>query len=549
MEAPATNPDGRVVAFIDIGTNAIRLLVVHVVPGHLHTVITEQREPARLGEGEFPDRMLQPKPMEQAVLVCRTFVELARGHGADEIVAVATSATREALNAEEFLRRLREEAGLHVRVISGREEARLIYMGLTNFIHLGQRKAIFLDIGGGSTEVIVGGQRRYEFLDTVGIGAVRLTSQIFSPDDMGPVSPKRYEQLRQYAHHAVVHVVNQVKQHQADLLIGTAGTIRNLHAVAASSRRGPEPENSDILTRDDLRRVAAMLCALPLEERRKVPGLNPDRADIIVSGAAILDVLMKDLGFEEMQVMPAGGLREGLLMDYLAQYSHDLHRLSDRERSVLRLGRACHFDEAHARNAQRLSVELFDSAREAGLHQYGGWERELLGYAALLHDIGAFLSYGNHHIHSYYLIKNADLLGFHQAELTIMALTALFHRRGLPSNEQPDYAALDREDKNLVKFLSLLVRLVESLDRSHQNMVRHACFLPSPPRELRLRICADGEAQLELWGLRSREKAVRKTLRRHLVVELVRPEDDPAGAGPSPLSPTRAARAGRPQRP
>ena len=528
LQPPAAGLGGRVVAFIDIGTNAIRLLVVRIVPGHLQTVITEQREAARLGEGEFPDRRLQPQAMEQAVLVCRKFVELAQGHGADEIVAVATSATREAFNAEEFLHRLREEAGLHVHVISGREEARLIYAGLSSFIHLGRKKAVFLDIGGGSTEVIVGGQNRYEFLDTIGIGAVRLTSLMSSPGDTGPISPKQYEQLRQYARHAAVHTVYQVNQHRADLLVGTAGTVRNLAAVASSSRRGPEAENGDIFTRSELRRVAAMLCAMPLEERRRVPGLNPDRADIIVSGAAILDVMMEELGFQEMQVMPVGGLREGLLMDYLAQDSHDLHRLSVRERSVLHLGRACHFDEPHARNAERLALQLFDTAREAGLHTYGEWEREILGHAALLHDIGAFLSYGNHHVHSYYLINNADLLGFHQAEMTMMALTALFHRRALPTTDQPDFANLDREDRARVKLLSLIVRLVESLDRSHQNIVKEACVRPSPPRELRIRMCVDGDAQLELWGLRAREKAVRKTLGRHLVIEVTDSSASPA---------------------
>jgi exopolyphosphatase/guanosine-5'-triphosphate,3'-diphosphate pyrophosphatase len=240
---------------------------------------------------------------------------------------------------------------------------------------------------------------------------------------------------------------------------------------------------------------------------------------------------MEELGFEEIQVMPVGGLREGLLMDYLAQNSHDVHRLSMRERSVLHLGRACHFDEPHAHNAQRLALELFDSAREAGLHEYGDWEREILGYSALLHDIGAFLSYGNHHVHSFYLIKNADLLGFHQAEITTMALTALFHRRGLPGTDEPDYAALDKEERNLVKFLSLIVRLVESLDRSHQNLVKHACIRPSSPKELRLQICVSGDAQLELWGLRSREKAVRKTLGRHLIVDVVAADEDGAETG------------------
>jgi exopolyphosphatase/guanosine-5'-triphosphate,3'-diphosphate pyrophosphatase len=295
------------------------------------------------------------------------------------------------------------------------------------------------------------------------------------------------------------------------------------------------------MTRAELRRVAAMLCALPLEERKRVPGLNSDRADIIVSGAAILDVLMEDLGFDEILVMPAGGLREGLLMDYLAQDSRNMQWLSVRERSVLHLGRACHFDEPHARSAQRLALELFDSARAAGLHDYGEWERELLAHAALLHDIGAFLSYGNHHTHSYYLISNADLLGFHRAEMTMMALVALFHRRSLPSSEHPDYAELGRDDRSRVRFLSLMIRLVESLDRSHQNVVRHAWIEPSANKELRLVMRVEGDAQLELWGLRSREKAVRKTLGRHLVVDVV---DSSSKQATQPATPEKAPLAG-----
>ncbi|MGI5939713.1 MAG: Ppx/GppA phosphatase family protein [Thermoleophilia bacterium] len=527
--------DRRIVAFVDIGTNAIRLLIVRVVPGHLHTVITEQREPTRLGEGEFPGRRLQPDPMDRAVLVCKNFVHLARSHGAEEIVAVATSATREALNADEFLLRLRLEADLHVRVISGREEARLIHAGLTSFIHLGHRKAVFLDIGGGSTEVIVGGQRQYEFLDTIGLGAVRLTSLLLPSTDAGPISPKRYKKLKQHARHAAVHTVDKVNRLHSDLMVGTAGTIRNLVAIANAYRRRTTPEDPNILTHDELQRIAAMLCALPVKERRKVSGLNPDRADIIVSGAAILDVLMEDLGFDQMYVVPVGGLREGLLMDYLAQNSHDLHWLSVRERSVLHLGRACHFDEPHARAVERLALELFDTAGKAGLHSHGERERELLAHAALLHDIGSFLSYGNHHVHSYYLIHNADLLGFHQAELTVMALAALFHRRSLPSTEQPDYATLHKEDRNVVKFLSLILRLTESLERSHQNIVKHVRIEPSSDKELRLTIQVSGDPQLELWGLRSRQKAIRKTLGRRLVVSVDRAQPSAPDSIPSEI--------------
>jgi exopolyphosphatase/guanosine-5'-triphosphate,3'-diphosphate pyrophosphatase len=517
---PATLANERTVGFIDIGTNAIRLLVARLAPGHFHTVVTQQREAARLGEGEFRDRRLQPAAIDRAVLVCRTFVELARAYGAEEIVAVATSATREAINKEEFLQRLYAEASLYVHVISGREEARLIYSGLSNFIHLGNQTAVFVDIGGGSTEVIVGGQYRYEYLDTIGVGAVRLTTMLLAPNEGLPVPPERYHLLRQYVRHAAIHTVYHVKQHRVDLAIGSSGTIQNLAAVAARAIRSRAPQTEEVLTHTDVRRVAAMLCALPLEERRRVPGLNPDRADIIVGGVAILDVLLEELGFSEIRVMQEGGLREGLLMDYLAQYSHDAKRLSVRERNVLQLGRACNFDESHARNAESLALELFDSAREAGLHAYGEWERELLGYAALLHDIGTFLSYSNHHVHSYYLISNADLLGFYQREMETMALTALFHRKGLPGARQPAYAALDKETRQLVGWFSLLIRLVESLDRSHQRVVAHARLRASGPKELVVEIETGGEAHLELWGTETRAKAVRKILGRKLRIEL-----------------------------
>jgi exopolyphosphatase/guanosine-5'-triphosphate,3'-diphosphate pyrophosphatase len=522
LETPfSPNENGsRTVGFIDIGTNAIRLLVARLVPNHSYSVITAQREPVRLGEGEFVERRLQPGPVDQAVLVCRRFVDLAESHGAEEIVAVATSATREAVNKEQFLRLLKEEAGLQVHVISGREEGRLIYSGISHFVHLGSKKAVFVDIGGGSTEVIVAGQHEYEYLDSIGVGAVRLTTTLLSPDEASPVPPERYRLLRQHVQHAASHTAYHVGQLQPDLMFGTSGTIQNLAAVAARALASGAQGDEDLLTLTDLRRVSAMLCAMNLEERRKVPGLNRDRADIIISGAAILETLMEELGFSEIRVIRDLGLREGMLVDYLAEESHDVERLSVRERSVLQLGRTCNFDELHARNAASLALELFESAGEAGLHHYGLWEKELLYYAALLHDIGSFLSYSNHHLHSYYLIGNADLLGFYQEEIEIMALTALFHRKGLPSAKKPGYASLDRGARELVKWLSLIVRLTEGLDRSHQRVVNHASLGAPGPKEVCLKIETSNDAQLELWGIERRRRAIEKTLRRKLMVEI-----------------------------
>lgn len=509
------------VAFIDIGTNAIRMSVVRIDANNHHTNITQQREPARLGEGEFDSRTLQPQAMDRAIEVCRRFAELAKAHGAGQIIAVATSAAREASNGEEFIQHLRRETALDARIISGKEEARLVYQGLASFVHLGKKKALFVDIGGGSTEVIVGGQHSYEYLDSIRVGAVRLTALHLSPNEGLPVSPEVYQMLRQEARIAASNALNNLRQHEPDLVLGTSGTIQNLAAVSARTRRDRSPGDDSNLSLAELRRVTAMLCALPLTERARVPGLNPDRADIIVGGAAILDMLMEELGFTEILVATEGGLRDGLLIDYLRQSASGQHGLSARERSVLQLGRACKFDEAHARNAQRLAFELFDSAKLAELHRYDAWERELLGHAAMLHDIGAFLSYSSHNVHSSYLIANSDtLLGFYETEITIMSLAALFHRKGLPTSREPAYAALDKELRELVDFLSLLLRLVESLDRTHQGVVEHAELSAPDEHRLLLTVHASEDAQLELWGIESRRQAVQKTLKRRLEIVL-----------------------------
>ena len=234
------------------------------------------------------------------------------------------------------------------------------------------------------------------------------------------------------------------------------------------------PGRDEPLTRKDLRAVAKRLRATTADERRSVPGLAPARVDIIVAGAAILDTLMEDLGIETIVALDECGLREGLLLDDLARAGqHELkHGAGVRERSVLQLARSTSFDETHARQVARLALELFDSARATGLHRLGPEERELLDYAALLHDIGTFLSYTRHHQHTYYLIRHADLVGFDQGEIAIMAATAYFHRKALPAPRFEAFSGLDRRSRKVVRRLGAFLRLAEYLDRGHARRDR-----------------------------------------------------------------------------
>ncbi len=511
---------GKVVAFIDMGTNSVRLLIVRIRPNHSFAVLNSQKETIRLGDHEFAERRLQKAAMDRAVLVCRRFKELARTLGAEEVIAVATSATREARNKAEFLARLKRESGLEVHPISGREEARLIYLGVSSGIHLGRRRALFIDIGGGSTELVLGDQDSVQYLDSLRLGAIRLTSE-FLEDDEGAVDGEEYDAICRHVERVGVVPLNRLKRRRMDLAVGSSGTIENLAEIAARKFFGRSRKRDDVLTREQLRKVVKMLCALPLDRRRKVKGMNPERADIILGGAAILETVMDELDIEELRVSDRG-LKDGLLVDYLSRRggARRLARLTVRERSVLQLARACQFDEPHARIVQGLALELFDSARAAGLHRYAAPERELLSNAAVLHDIGVFLSFDNHHEHTWYLVKHADLLGFDQVEVAQIAALAYFNRRSFPGRGNPKLKGLSKRERGVVERLSVFLRIAESLDRSRSAAVTHAALRAEGEKKLFLELKAVRDCHLEVWSAEGHAEAVKQAFGRKLRVHV-----------------------------
>jgi exopolyphosphatase/guanosine-5'-triphosphate,3'-diphosphate pyrophosphatase len=510
------------VGFIDLGTNSVRLLLVRINANHSYTVLSEQKETVRLGEGEFRRNTLQPEAMRRAGLVCARFAEIARSRGAAEVLAVATSATREAENRAAFVRHLRRVAGIDVRVISGKEEARLIYLGVSSGVNIGSRQTLFIDVGGGSTEVIVGDQQQHGFLDSLKLGSIRLSSMFFRAGDTGPVSASRYARIQRYIRTRTVRTLERLREFPIEQTIASSGTAMNLAEIAMRKEYKRGLAKGDVLTRAQLRDVVQMLCSLPLERRREVPGINPDRADIIIAGAAILETLMQELNLPGVGISERG-LREGLPIDYLsrADNAHLFEQTSFRERSVLELGRRCGFDEPHARQILRIAWNLFDSAREAGLHSLAEWERELLEHASLLHDVGAFVSYANHRTHSYYVIRNADLLGFDQTEIAIIATVALFHHKAFPRLKHPEFAELDKRSREIVRVLCTLLRIAESLDRSHLQAVSQARLRIGDRKSAVLEITPARDCHLELWEVRTHERAFEKVFGRKLAVRVL----------------------------
>ncbi len=511
----------HVAAFVDLGTNSVRLLAVRINANHSFTVLTQQKETVRLGEGEFLDSRLKPEAMQRAVQVCKQFAETARSLGATEINMVATAASREAKNRRSFIGRLRKEANLDVRVISGKEEARLIYLGVSTGVNLGDREALFLDIGGGSTEMIIGGREAYRFLDSLKLGAVRLSARFQPKNADGSFPPKQYQKIKQYVRNIAVRSLERAKQFSFEVAVGSSGTVENLAEIAALRFHHRPFEKEDKLLLSHVQVLGAELAALPLKERRKVPGINTKRADIIVAGAGILESIMVGMNVKEVKVSDRG-LRDGMLVDYMdrGEYTSSLRHLPVRERSVLQLGRSLHFDEDHARNVSGLVLQLFDSAKHAGLHGYGEWERELLYFSGLLHDIGVFLSFNNHQQHSYYFIRNAELLGFNQPEIDIMAALALYHRKPTPRLSHPQFAALPEKHQKRVAVLSVLLRIAESLERGHSGVVRLVHLRPMTQKTLVLEISATQDCKLEMWGVQNHAKTFKKAFGRKLAIEV-----------------------------
>lgn len=514
--------DEKILAFIDIGTNSIRLILVRLNINNSYTVLRQEKEVVRLGENEFKNHLLRPEAMKRAVLVCKKFVELATSFGAGEIIAVATSAAREAKNQAEFLKQMKNEAKLEVRVIPGKEEARLIYLGVSSGVHIGRRKALFIDIGGGSTEIAVGDQIRQYYIDSFELGAIRLTTMFIQDGDTGQVPQDVYAKMKLYIKKRIFKTAQFMKSARIECAFGSSGTIVNLAEIAMNMNERSDAGRNLVLSYKNLRKVVSTLCALALDERKKIQSINPERADIIVGGAAILETIMEEFGLEEITVSDRG-IVHGMLMDYLSKCEGfpQFQEMSVREMSVLQLGRSCNINEQHANAVISLALSLFDSSRSIGLHDLGEREKELLKYSSFLHDIGGFISFKSHHLHSHYIIGNTELLGFDQIDVNIMANVARFHRKKLPKRNDPALVELDEHSANTVIVLSMLLRIAEKLDRSHTGLIKKAEFTGKNRATVDLVIWPEGSCELEVWGVESNLKAFEKLFRRKLNLNVI----------------------------
>ena len=506
------------IAAIDIGTNSIHMIVVQVKPDLSFEIVDREKEMVRLGAGGLEGRRLGPAAQTAALDALHRFKELAQSRQVDEILATATSAVREAKNGGEFLAQVLQRTGIRVRVIPGDEEARLVHLAAVYGVDAGRGTTVVIDIGGGSMEVTLGTADEVHLARSFLLGVIRLTDRFVSADPLPKADERR---LAKHIRQEAGAFLEQLRATGFERVIATSGTSLSLGQIALSGRRLFDSDriHHSRLTAEDLGRVRKQVVALDMQRRLRIPGLDARRADLVVAGAVLLDTVLGLLGAREV-VLCDLALREGLVLDYIRRNRAQIARADRypdiRLRSVVELGERCRWYPDHARQVARLALSLFDQTR--GIHQLGPREREWLEFAGLLHDVGGHIAYIGHDKHSYYLIRNGGLRGFEPEEIEAIALMARYHRRGRPKKTYPAFAALGRQARRAVRAGAAMLRVAESLDRSHGQLVDRV-ELRENGQGVQLLLHARGPAELEAWAARRQAAPLEKLLGKPLTIE------------------------------
>ena len=491
-------------AAIDIGTNSFHLVIVEVdTATGKFKILGREKEIVRLGSGSSDMKFLTEEAIARGVDTLRRFKGLADSAEAP-VRAIATSAVREANNQNDFINLVREATGIKIEIASGVEEARYIYLGVLQALPVFNKKILMIDIGGGSTEFLIGHQREIIYDISQKLGAMRLTQRFFKN---GETDAKSIRDCRKFIAGYMSPVTRQCLKYGFETVVGSSGTITNIANIINVSRGGKEDIrlNNFTFNREELFNVVEQIIeSRTVKQRMKIPGLDPARADIIAAGALILEQIFKEIKIKELTVSEYA-LREGIIFDSIEkQYSlkHANHLSDIRFQSVIHTAENFKFEKEHSLHTTGLALKIYDQTVK--LHKLGYPEREYIEAAGILHEIGLFISLSQHHKHSYYLARNSELLGFTENEKEIIANIARYHRKSHPKPKHSEFMKLNLEDQVTVKKLAGILRVADGLDRTHQSVVKD---IECKISEGEVTMCLSGESNLELeiWGAESKK--------------------------------------------
>jgi len=499
-------------AAIDIGTNSMHLIIAKVNDNGGFEILTTERESTRLGQDMGDDSTLTAAAIDRAMKCLDRFKQIADGYDA-KISAIATSAVREAKNRNIFIDRALEELGVAVQIISGVEEGRLIHSGVLQALDVYENNILVFDIGGGSTEFVVGHQGNVLDVRSIKLGCIKLTDRFFKN---GLVEPDSMNNSRKYIRSYLASVKQELSKYKFDKVVGCSGTVGAVIKLAAAQRgQDLQNYNGSEISYDEVISLKEQILCRTSEQRRTELSLDEKRVDIITGGIVLLKEILDLFGIHTV-TFSSFALREGILYDHMIGSSSGTKNL--RKRNAERLCDQLDNDPTHARHVAKHALKLFDETQS--VHQLDESARELLEISSLLHNIGLSISHTAHHKHSYYFIKHSDsLTGFTQHEIDLVALVARYHRKSKPTNRHSEFSSLNFSDRNLVRCLAGILRISIGLDRRHLGKVDEVKVLIEPEKISIEPLSNDDEdLELEIYSARERSELLEEVLNRKIYI-------------------------------
>ena len=518
--SPTINQKRRIAA-IDIGTNSFHAVIVDIRPDGTFDTVDALKEMVTLGKAGLGGN-LPEDAMQRGIDALQKIKTLCDSYKVERILAYATSAIREAGNGGEFIQRAIDEVQIKILAIPGTTEAELIGYAVQHSLALNGERALIMDIGGGSTEFIIADHIRHYFLDSRKIGVSRMTTEFVKED---PISKESIRRLEEVYSKELNLVDAAVDQWGVTMLVGSSGTMQNIASMIAAERAGSSASGSAAVmlnefeyTREEFTAFYRKFLKMDRRQRLGLAALDAKRVDFIVAGLVLVHTVLNRYGIDRIKTS-VEAMREGIILRYIKREMNDLQLLEKypdtRTRSVYELLRKCTWHEDHSTQVTRLALRIFEDTRSQ--HGLSDHDRQLLEFASLMHDIGYHISHKKHHKHALYLILNADLKGFTQEEIEIMAHVARYHRRSVPKSAHALFHALTREQKAKVRALSGILRVADGLDRSHYQNVRDIrTVLRKGVVEIQIR--TQGDPELEIWGAMRKRELFERLMNRKLQI-------------------------------
>lgn len=491
------------IAAIDVGSNALRMVIGRENSEGTLEIIENLRLPVRLGKDAFSSRIFTEDTMKKAVEAFNHFRKVSQLLEVSQVKAVATSAMREALNSQQLVERIERETGFHLEIISGEEEARLVHLAIRNKIDLQKKTALLIDIGGGSVEVLLSEGDNIVSSESYDMGTVRLLNEVELEQDQ---KTPAINLLREHAEAARRSINREIGKDRVDICVGTGG---NIEEIGRLRKRLLKRQRSDFVTLNDLDELVEILSSMSFDERITKIGLNPDRADVILPAAIVLQMIAREAHIKKIQI-PEVGLKDGVLFDLLPRAAAPrLPRHIQLMASVERMGKKYAYDPEHAEATARLAERLFDQC--LSLHHLEEDGRLLLSIAARLHDIGHYINTIHHDQHGYYLLMNHPFFGLTEEEREVVANVIFYHRKGNPSASDENCRELSEKNLETVTKLCAILRIADALDTGHGSRIDDAILEKQRNGYWQLNLISQSNGMLENWALEKRKSLFEET--------------------------------------